>query len=90
MDGIGLRLLVFLLLLVAAESTWSALRKRRIYNLRDSLANVAMAVGNNLIRPLSLAWKYLVFSVIEPFQYYTLPAALVRETFNQTLTYFDV
>ena len=76
MDGIGLRLLVFLLLLVAAESTWSALRKRRIYNLRDSLANVAMAVGNNLIRPLSLAWKYLVFSVIEPFQYYTLPAAL--------------
>ena len=75
MDGVGLRLLVFLVLFVAAESTWSALRKRRLYDLQDSLANVAISVGNNLIRPLSLAWKYLVFSVIEPFQYYTLPAA---------------
>ena len=75
MDGIGLRLLVFLLIVVAAEAAWSALRKRRIYNLRDSLANLAIAVGNNLIRPLSLGWKYVVFSWIEPFQAYTLPAA---------------
>ena len=43
MDGIGLRLLVFLLIFVAAEAAWSALRKRRIYNLRDSLANLAIA-----------------------------------------------
>ena len=75
MDGIGLRLLVFLLIVVAAEAAWSALRKRRIYNLRDSLANLAIAVGNNLIRPLSLGWKYAVFSWIEPFQAYTLPTA---------------
>ena len=76
MDGIGLRLLVFLLAFVAAESTWSALRKRRTYNLRDSLANVAISVGNNLLRPLSLAWKYVVFSWVEPFQVYALPFTL--------------
>ena len=73
MDGIGLRLLALLLVFVAVESTWSALRKRRTYNLRDSLANVAISVGNNLLRPLSLAWKYVVFSWIEPFQVYALP-----------------
>ena len=54
MDGIGLRLLVFLVAFVAAESAWSALRKRGVYNLRDSLANVVISVGNNLIRPVSL------------------------------------
>ncbi len=73
MDGIGLRLLVLLLVFVAAESAWSALRRRRTYNLRDSLANVAISVGNNLLRPLSLAWKYVVFSWVEPFQVYPLP-----------------
>ena len=73
MDAIGLRLFPLLLILVVAESTWSVLRKRGVYNLRDSLSNVAIAVANNLIRPLSLAWKYLVFSLIEPFQVYALP-----------------
>lgn len=73
MDGIGLRLLALLLVFVAAESAWSAVRGRRIYNPRDSLTNFSMAVGNNLLRPLSLAWKYAVFSLIEPFQYYALP-----------------
>ena len=76
MDGIGLRLLAFLLVFVAAESTWSVLTKRHTYNLRDTLANVAISVGNNLIRPLSLAWKYVVFSWIEPFQAYALPQTL--------------
>ena len=72
MDGIGLRLLAFLLVFVVAESVWSALRRRRAYDLRDTLANVGISVGNNLIRPLSLAWKALVFSWIEPFQLFRL------------------
>ena len=76
MDGIGLRLLVFLLVFVLAESVWSVLRKRHIYNLRDTIANVSISVGNNVIRPVSLAWKYVVFSWIQPFQFYALPPTL--------------
>lgn len=73
MDGIGLRLLAFFLIFVVAEAAWSTITRRRVYNVRDSLSNFSMSVGNNLIRPFSLAWKYMVFSWIEPLQFHTLP-----------------
>ena len=74
MDGIGIRLLVVLLAFVTAEAVWSAVRRRKVYSGRDTLANLAISVGNNLIRPFSLAWKYFVFSLIELFAPFSLPA----------------
>lgn len=73
MDGIGLGSFAALLTLVFLEVLWSKWRKREIYNIKESLCNLGIMVGNNLIRPLSLVWKYAIFSMIEPFQIYSLP-----------------
>ena len=71
--GLGLFLLAILLVFVGAEAVWSRLRGRGVYNLRETGCNAAILVVNNLIKPLSLAWKYFVFSLIEPFQLVSLP-----------------
>ena len=73
MDGIGLTLLLFLGVFVAAEVLWAKRRRRAVYNVRESFTNATIMVGNNLIRPISLGWRYFVFSLIEPLQVYTLP-----------------
>ena len=71
----GLKLLAIFLAFVLAEVAWALLRRRKVYNLRETLiANFGISVGNNLLRPVSLAWKYAVFSVIEPLQAFSLPA----------------
>ena len=74
--GLGLVLLALLLVAVAAEAVWSAVRDRKVYNLREAAGNLAIMVGNNLIKPLSLAWKYFVFSLLEPMQPFALPRTL--------------
>ena len=56
-----LRLPSFLLIFVAAEAAWSALRKRRIYNLYDSPANLSIAGGvyywyHRLSHQIPLLW----------------------------------
>ena len=68
-------LLVVLAAVIVAEIVWSAVRHRGVYNVRDSLSNASMAVGNNLMRPVSLGWKYIVFKWVEPLQAFTLPEA---------------
>ena len=72
--GAGLKLLAVFLLFLAAEALWALVRRRRdVYDWREVLCNLGIMVGNNLIRPLSLAWKYAVFSLIEPLQAFSLP-----------------
>ncbi|MEL6821442.1 MAG: hypothetical protein AAFP70_06765, partial [Calditrichota bacterium] len=53
---------------VIAEAVWSHRRKKGVYNLKDSMANLGIMIGNNLLRPLSLAWGYFIFSLMEPLQ----------------------
>ena len=74
MDSIKGFLFAILLAAVAGELAWSWIRKKGVYNLRESLANLAIMVGNNLLKPISLAWKYLVFRLLEPYQLLTLPS----------------
>lgn len=74
--GLGLVLLALLLVAVTAEAVWSAVRGRGVYDLREAGGNLAIMVGNNLLKPLSLAWKYFVFSLIEPLQVFALPRTL--------------
>ena len=73
MDAIGIRLFGLLPILVIAEIAWSRATHRGVYNLRESLSNLTMAVGNNLLRPISLTWKYWILYLVEPFQIWTLP-----------------
>ena len=73
MDAIGIRLFGLLLILVIGEIAWSRATHRGVYNLRESLSNLTMAVGNNLLRPISLTWKYWILYLVEPFRIWTLP-----------------
>ena len=73
--GAGLKLLAVFLAFVLAEVAWALVRRREVYNVRETLvANLGIMIGNNLIRPFSLAWKYAVFSLVEPLQAFPLPA----------------
>ena len=72
--GAGLKLLAVFLAFVLAEAAWALIRRRKVYNLRETFfANLPIMIGNNLIRPVSLAWKYIVFSLVEPLQAFALP-----------------
>ena len=73
MDGIRSELFLFLIALLLVEIMWSWSRQRGVYNAKEVLCNIGIAVGSNLIKPVSLAWKYFIFSLIEPLQVFTLP-----------------
>lgn len=76
MEKTGLLLPAALLLLCAVELGWSLLRRRAVYNAAETLANLAIAIGNGLIRPVALAWSYLLMSWLEPAQPFALPGTL--------------
>ena len=76
MATIGGIALVILAVFVSAELVWSRLRRRHVYDLRDSLSNVAMMIGNALIKPLSVAWAWFVLSRFEGLQPFRLPGTL--------------
>ncbi|MEM7356306.1 MAG: sterol desaturase family protein [Acidobacteriota bacterium] len=74
MDSIKGWFFGLLLVAVAAELLWAWWRKKKVFDLRESLANLAIMLGNNLLKPVSLGWKYLVFHLLEPHQLIDLPA----------------
>lgn len=55
---------------MAAEIVWSRIRRRRVHDLRDSAGNVAILVGGQLLKPLTLAWTFLVLSQVESLQWF--------------------
>ena len=59
--------------LIAVELTWSLVRRRPVYSAGETLANLAIALGNGLIRPIAVIWTFLVMSWIEPVQRVALP-----------------
>lgn len=77
MDAVPLRLVLFLLVLIALEVVWARRRGNGAYELKDSLSNASISIVGNVLKPLSLAWKYLLFeSLVEPIQLVTLPASV--------------
>ena len=58
---------------VAAEFAWSRIRGRNVYNLKESLSNLSMAVVNNIQKPITLGWNFFTMSLIEPLQAFQLP-----------------
>ena len=75
MDAVPRLWVLFLLALVAAEIVWAVRRRNGVYNAKDSLSNVSISVVGNILKPVTLAWKYFLFeSFVEPIQVVTLPA----------------
>lgn len=72
-DGIGLNLLAVFVACLIIEMLWSVVPKRGVYDVKEVLANVGISVGTNVLRPTSVAWKYYIFTLLEPFQFYSLP-----------------
>ena len=72
---------------IAIELAWSYFKKKQVYNFRESLANAFIIIGAKVIKPLTLAWSYYLFTwasqykIAElPFNWYTiLLTALVVE-----------
>ncbi|MCR9290281.1 MAG: sterol desaturase family protein [Bacteroidetes bacterium] len=72
---------------IAIELVWSYFKKKQVYNFRESLANAFIIIGAKVIKPLTLAWGYYLFTwasqykIAElPFNWYTiLLTALVVE-----------
>lgn len=73
MQLISLALLAILVPCIVAEIMWSRRRGRRVYDLRESLGNVAIMVVNKALQPITLAWNLLVLSLVEPHQVFRLP-----------------
>lgn len=73
MDTLAIVFPGIVLSLIILEVLWSHRRRLGLYNLKESLCNVAIAAVNNLQKPLTLAWTYLVLSLFEPLQIFRLP-----------------
>jgi len=84
MDSIGLNFFRIILLAVLVEMVWSYYKKKGLYNFKETLGNFGILIGNNLLKPLALGWKFLVFSAIESFQIFDIPA----NVYTIILTFF--
>lgn len=73
MPGVPAYLALVAAAAILAEIAWSRWRRRPVHNLRESLSNLAMMAVNRLLRPLVLAWGFLVLMLFEPLQPFRLP-----------------
>lgn len=62
---------VYLFILI--EIWWAKRKDKVVHNWKESLSNIIIMLGNNLIKPLTIAWKYFLFKLIEPFQPFDIP-----------------
>ena len=86
MDSINVYFLGFVLVALVAEIIWSNTKKKAVFNLKESLGNFGILVGNNLLKPLSLAWKYWVFDWVASFRLFEIPTGV----FTIALTFLVV
>lgn len=64
---------IFVFAALIIEITWSRFKNKPVFNLKESLGNLGVFIGNNLIKPLSLAWKYWVLAGVASFQFFEIP-----------------
>jgi sterol desaturase/sphingolipid hydroxylase (fatty acid hydroxylase superfamily) len=72
--GLPMFLVLVAAVAILAELAWSCRRGRPVHKLGDSLSNLGMLAVNRLLRPMLLAWSFIVLSLIEPLQLFRLPA----------------
>lgn len=63
----------FVLVALIIEIIWANQKKNNVFNLKESLGNLGVFIGNNLLKPLALGWKYLVFGWVAQFQFFEIP-----------------
>lgn len=72
------------LVALIVEIVWAKAKNKGVFNLKESLGNLGIFIGNNLMKPLSLAWKFLVLGWVEPFQLFSVP----NNVFTVICTFF--
>ncbi len=70
MDSIKSYFLLVLLVALIAEIAWSTYKKLNLYDKKESLGNLAVFLVNQLLKPLSLTWKYLVFDWFSAYRFF--------------------
>ncbi|HAS44264.1 MAG TPA: hypothetical protein DCS93_27545 [Microscillaceae bacterium] len=55
-------------LAIGTELIWAKIHRKQVYHWKDSLANLAIVIGGKIIKPLSIAWAYFLYSSITPYQ----------------------
>lgn len=73
MQLVGMIALAVLSVFLLAEIAWARINGRRVHDLRDSLGNLVHLIGGQLVKPLSIAWSFLVYGWVEPLQAFQLP-----------------
>lgn len=76
-------LAVVVLIALLAEIIWSTKKNKFVFNSKESLGNLGIFIGNNLMKPLSLGWKYFVLGWVESFQFFSMPTSI----FSVVLTF---
>lgn len=66
------------------EIIWAKRKNKSVFSVKESLGNLGIFIGNNIMKPISLAWKYLIFGWVAEFQFFTIPT----NTFTVILTFF--
>jgi sterol desaturase/sphingolipid hydroxylase (fatty acid hydroxylase superfamily) len=73
MNTLSIVFLTIIAVTIVIEAVWSHYKKKGVYNTKDALGNLAILICNNLLKPLSLAWKLIVFTAIVPYQLFDIP-----------------
>ena len=59
-------------LAIMIEVIWSLVKDKKVYNFKDSIANLGIVLVGKILKPLSLLWAYFLFGLIEPFQVFQI------------------
>ena len=82
--------IVYLFILI--EIWWAKRKDKVVHNWKESLSNIIIMLGNNLIKPLTIAWKYFLFKLIEPLQPFDIPVnvwTILATFFIAELAYYS-
>ena len=71
--GLFLGIVLFFVLL---EIIWAYKKQKSVYNWKEVLTNMGIMLGNQLIKPLRLAWTVFIFSWIEQQAWFALPQTI--------------
>ncbi|MDN5205589.1 sterol desaturase family protein [Fulvivirgaceae bacterium BMA10] len=86
MDALKSTFIIVFFAVIAIEIIWSVTKKKHVYNLKDSLSNLFIIIGGKIIKPITLAWGYYLFTSIEPYKLFEIPVNI----FTAILTFFLV
>lgn len=88
MNNIKYFSLAFILIPLFLEITWSFRNKRAIFSIQESLGNLGIFIVNQLLKPISLTWKYLIFNWISQYKLFHFPVNIQTIIFTFFLTEF--